>query len=430
MSSVPLESSQLVEEWLNALRLNQYCSVFQEVGLGTLWECQDLSSAQLQQMGVALPGHRKRILGSLHKLFPSAAGMEEDEEREEDRPVARERTKFRRTAGDGATENSVAGRHPPPVPPRVTPNRPPVPFTPGSVTMATAPEPISIPEQKETATPAGRSKPIPTPRPRPEHLPLKGPAQQLQTSERKPSCVSSSSSSSSECFHLYEQCSSPTQGEVGVPPLPPKSYAVGVSKEPRDVPYRPPVPPPRVCSTTTNPRSTSSGSPPTFSSPADDPPSTDRVPDVPFRMIRPPTESSKRDVPPPPLRNKLDSDESSDEYDEREPSRDAKLIEMASKMSLMVPKVTKPRYSSLCSDDELLDDETNCYESVSEKRGSWIEDMGSISGSQNSIYLPNTGHVSAPPPREDLDSTSVPVIKVGWLDKNPPQGCVRVLFSH
>ncbi|XP_042627655.1 pollen-specific leucine-rich repeat extensin-like protein 2 [Cyprinus carpio] len=243
MSFVPPESSQPVSDWLSGLRLDQYCPAFQEAGLGTLWECQDLSSAQLQRMGVALPGHRKRILGSLRKLLPSEAGMEEDEEREEDRPVARERTKFRRTADDGATENSVAGRRPPPIPPRVTPNRPPVPFTPGSITTATAPEPISIPEQKETPTPASRAKPIPTPRPRPEHLPLKGPAQQLQTSERKPSRVSPTlSSSSSERFHLYEQCSSPTQGEVGVPPLPPKSYTVGVSKEPRDVPNRHPVP--------------------------------------------------------------------------------------------------------------------------------------------------------------------------------------------
>ncbi|KTG33345.1 hypothetical protein cypCar_00010653 [Cyprinus carpio] len=128
------------------------------------------------------------------------------------------------------------------------------------------------------------------------------------------------------------------------------------------------------------------------SSPADDPFDTDQGPDVPPRMIRSPNESSKRDVRLPPLRNKLESDESSDEYDEREPSRDDKLIEMANKMSLVVPKVTKPRYSSLCSDDELLEDDTNCYESVSEKRGSWIEDLGSISGSQNSIYLPNTGH--------------------------------------
>uniref|UniRef100_A0A8C1EQ79 ArfGAP with RhoGAP domain, ankyrin repeat and PH domain 1 n=1 Tax=Cyprinus carpio carpio TaxID=630221 RepID=A0A8C1EQ79_CYPCA len=249
------ESSQSVAEWLNGLRLDQYCSVFQEAGLGTLWECQDLSSAQLQRMGVALPGHRKRILGSLHKLLPSA-----------DKPVARERTKFRRTADDGATENSVAGRRPPPIPPRVTPNRPPVPFTPGSITTATAPEPISIPEQKETPTPASRAKPIPTPRPRPEHLPLKGPAQQLQTSERKPSRASPTlSSSSSERFHLYGQCSSPTQGEVAVPPLPPKSYTVGVSKEPRDVPNRHPVPPPRVsCNTTASPRSTLSRSPPTI----------------------------------------------------------------------------------------------------------------------------------------------------------------------
>ncbi|XP_016405487.1 arf-GAP with Rho-GAP domain, ANK repeat and PH domain-containing protein 1, partial [Sinocyclocheilus rhinocerous] len=425
MSFVPPESSQPVCDWLSGLRLDQYCPAFREAGLGTLWECQDLSSAQLQRMGVALPGHRKRILGSLRKLLPSAAGTEEDEEREEDRPVVRERTKFR------VSENSVAGRRPPPVPPRVTPNRPPVPFTPGSVTMVTAPEPISLPEQKETPTPAEQTKPIPTPRPRPEHLPLKGPAQQLQTSERKPSPVSpssssSSSSSSSERFHLYEQCSSPAQGEAGAPPLPPKSYAVGVSKEPRDGLYRPPVPPPRVsvCSRTTNPRSTSSGSPPMSSAPVDDPSDTDRVPDVPPRIIRPPNESQRRDVPPPPNTNKLDSDESSDEYDERELSRDAKLIDMASKMSLMVPKATKPRYSSLCSDDELLDDDTISYESVSLKRSSWIEDLGSISGSQSSIYLPITGHVSAPPPREDPASTSVPVIKVGWLDKNPPQGCL------
>ncbi|KAL1260346.1 hypothetical protein QQF64_008173, partial [Cirrhinus molitorella] len=429
MSSVPPESSQPVAEWLNGLRLDQYCSAFQEAGLGSLWECQDLSSAQLQQMGVALSGHRKRILSSLHKLFPSAAAIEEDEEREDERPVARERTRFRNSP-DGTTENSAPARRPPPVPPRVTPNRPPVPFTPGSVTISNTSDSVGVPE---------RTKPVP--RPRPEHLPLKGPAQHLQTNERKASPVSpsrsfsssSSSSSSSECFHLYEQCSSPSQGEAGAPPLPPKSYSVGVSKEPRDgpsspaVPYRPPVPPPRVSICPRNTQihlRTSSGSPPVFSSPADDPSDTDRVPDVPPRIIRPQSDSQsqRRDVPLPPLRNKLGSDESSDEYDEREPSRDAKLIDMANKMTLVVPKATKPRYNSLCSDDELLDDDTNCYESVSVKRGSWIEDFAPISSSQNSVYLPSSGLVSASPPREDLASTSVPVIKMGWLDKNPPQG--------
>ncbi|XP_042596020.1 wiskott-Aldrich syndrome protein homolog 1-like [Cyprinus carpio] len=229
--------------------------------------------------------------------------------------------------------------------------------------MATAPEPISIPEQKETAAPAERIKPMPTPRPRPENLPLKGPAQQLQTSERKPSPVSPSSSSSSERFHLYEQCLSPAQGEMGAPPLPPKSYAVGVSKEPTDGPYRPPVPPPRVsvCSRTTNPRSTSSGSPPTSSAPADDPSDTDPVPDVPPRIIRPLNESRRRDAPPPPNRNQLDSDESSDEYEEREPSRDAKLIDMASKMSLMVPKATKPPSQNYYKCGQPLSSDDRCY---------------------------------------------------------------------
>ncbi|XP_067307581.1 arf-GAP with Rho-GAP domain, ANK repeat and PH domain-containing protein 1 isoform X1 [Pseudorasbora parva] len=421
MSSIPLEASQPVVEWLSGLRLDQYCAAFQGAGLGTLWECQDLTSSKLQRMGVALPGHRKRILGSLHKLFPSEVRMEEDEEREEDRPVARERTKFRGVE----TELGIPEKLLPPVPPRVMPNRPPIPFTPGSVITA------KTPELKETPTPAERAKPRPSPRPRPQHLPLKGPAQQRQKSECKrspqsPTPSSSSSSSSSERFHLYEQCSSPAQGEIGAPPLPPKSYAV--SKEPKDAPItpqvldRPPIPPPRVSGKrTTNPRSTSFENPPTFSSPADelsDP--TDRIPDVPPR-INPKRGSQRRDVPSLSHKNTLDSEESSDENDERE-LRDAKLIDMASKMSLMVPKVTKPRYSSLCSDDELLEDDSCCYEQVSVKRGSWIDDYGSISSSQNSIYLPISDHVSASPPREDFASASVPVIKMGWLDKNPPQG--------
>ncbi|XP_051535448.1 arf-GAP with Rho-GAP domain, ANK repeat and PH domain-containing protein 1 isoform X2 [Myxocyprinus asiaticus] len=451
MSFFLAESSQPVVEWLSGLRLDQYCSAFQEAGLGMLWECRDLTSAKLQQMGVALPGHRKRILGSLHKLFPSEVGMGEDEERDEDRPVPRQRTKFQKSAEgvpEGAElpnkDNSILDKRPPPVPPRVMPNRPPIPFTSGSVIMATTLDPSTetntvqpptIPETKETATPADRSKPTPVPRLRPEHLPLKEPPQQPQKCEKKQSPVSpslslssissSSSSSSSDQIHLYEQCSS--QGEMGAPPLPPKSYAMGVSKEPKDaqshppVPYRPPIPPPRISVSirTTNFRNISSGSMPSFSSPVDDIWETDRAPDIPPRIRSP-----KRGAPLPALRNKLDSAGSSDEYDDHDSDncRDTKLIDMANKMSLMVPKETKPRYSSLCSDDELLDDDADCYESITVKRDSWIEDFGLIPSCQNSIYLPNTGHVNAPTPREDSASTLTPIIKMGWLYKNPPQG--------
>lgn len=431
-------------EWLSALRLDQYCSAFQEVGLDTLWECQDLTSAKLHQMGVALPGHRKRILGSIRKRFPTTSGMEEDEEREEDRPVPRERTKFKVSSGSDKKDNSI---HPtlPPVPPRVTPNRPPVPFTSASITtcVATTSDPNTVtnptqhpiaPEPRVTPIPAERPKPTPVPRPRPEHLSLKG---QVQKIERKPSPVSptlslsssSSSSSSSDRFHLYEQCSSPPQGETA-PPLPPKSYAVGVPKEPTDaqlpprVSYRPPVPPPRV---SVNTRTVSS--PSGFSSTADDLLDAEPFPDIP-PQIRLPSESPRRAAPLPALKNKLDSAGSSDEYDDKDHdlSRDAKLLDMANKMSLMVPRVMKPRYSSICSDDELLDDDSDFYESISDKRGSWIEDFSSIPSCQNSIYLPVTGLVSAPLPRDDIASTLTPVIKMGWLYKNPPQG--SLIYQH
>uniref|UniRef100_A0AAY5EJ61 ArfGAP with RhoGAP domain, ankyrin repeat and PH domain 1 n=1 Tax=Electrophorus electricus TaxID=8005 RepID=A0AAY5EJ61_ELEEL len=188
--------AQPVPEWLCGLRLEQYCHTFSEAGLKTLWECRELTAAQLERMGVALPGHRKRILRSLQKLLPSERGMEGEMEREgegweEDRPVPRERTKFRAV-----------------------------------------------------------SPPTPAPRPRPENLSLKETASKQQSGE-KPSPVSPS-------FHLYEQCSSPGQAEMGAPPLPPKSYAVGSYKEPKVTPRtrppcRPPIPPRATVSSKTMP---------------------------------------------------------------------------------------------------------------------------------------------------------------------------------
>lgn len=435
-------SFQPVAEWLSVLRLDQYSLAFTEAGLGTLRECRDLTSAELQQMGVSLPGHRKRILGSIRKVFPSEAGSEEDEEKEEDRPVPRERTKFRASAEIKENkDNSVHLNNPPPVPPRVTPNRPPVPFTSTSLETSSDCNTVrnlqhpTVPERRVMPTPAERSKPTPAPRVCPEHLPLKGPPQPVQRNERKLSPVSpthslspsSSSLSSSSCsfdqFHLYEQCSLPAQEETA-PPLPPKCFAV--SKEPQDaqlapqVPSRPPLPPPRVSVTTT----THFGSPSrlsSFSPPVDEHPDPDPFPEIPPRT-KPQSESPRKAFPLPAIKNKLDSAGSSDEYDDKDHdlSRDAKLLDMAYKTSLMVPK-EKPRYNSICSDDELLDDEMDCYESISEKRGSWIDDLGSIS-TQNSIYLPTRGFVNAPPPREDPASTLIAVIKMGWLDKNPPQG--------
>lgn len=224
-----------VFEWLTALRLEQYTQAFQSAGYGTLSECRGLTPGDLELLGVVLPGHEKRILASLQKTFW--------EGRDGDQPVPSERTCFRpppcvdgregpESAQSSGPEPCPAGgvqdKPPPPIPPRVTLNRPPVKFT-----------------------------PVPVPRPRPETLPLPPlEQQQQQQGGRKPSPASpspssssSSSSFSSEQAALNERSSAPGQGDRGAPLLPPKCHPGGASKEPRGpppVPQRPPVPAPRV----------------------------------------------------------------------------------------------------------------------------------------------------------------------------------------
>lgn len=61
------ESCATVLEWLCVLRLEQYSEAFQSAGLETLQQCRNLTADQLEQMGITLPGHRRRILASLNK---------------------------------------------------------------------------------------------------------------------------------------------------------------------------------------------------------------------------------------------------------------------------------------------------------------------------------------------------------------------------
>ncbi|XP_035389930.1 arf-GAP with Rho-GAP domain, ANK repeat and PH domain-containing protein 1 isoform X1 [Electrophorus electricus] len=453
MTSLLAESAQPVPEWLCGLRLEQYCHTFSEAGLKTLWECRELTAAQLERMGVALPGHRKRILRSLQKLLPSERGMEGEMEREgegweEDRPVPRERTKFRAVQGTMAESGENSSRTaqtqkedqkgPPPIPPRMTPNRPPVPFTPTSVTMARTLSHVPM----ITTNPAAqtRSPPTPAPRPRPENLSLKETASKQQSGE-KPSPVSpsvsslssssSSLSSSSEQFHLYEQCSSPGQAEMGAPPLPPKSYAVGSYKEPKVTPRtrppcRPPIPPRATVSSKTMPLPKSPST--LSSSPVDDLSDAVQILDIPPRN-NPLKLRSQSSVPLPLPQRRSDCMDSSDEYEETETAKcgNGDRIDMADKDTfLQIPENHKPRYNSLCSDDELLEEDLG-YESVAPKRDSWIEDYTPFSSCQNSIYLPVTGHEPCIP-KEDSDPQHTPVIKMGWLYKNPPQG--SLIYQH
>ncbi|XP_030632660.1 arf-GAP with Rho-GAP domain, ANK repeat and PH domain-containing protein 1 [Chanos chanos] len=390
MSTSLLEDSQTVSEWLNALHLQQYSAAFQSAGFGTLSECQELTTAELETMGVALPGHRKRILGSLKRLQRQREGVEHEGDEEEEKPVPRERTKFRcnqSAATDPAPpcdpQNQLA---PPPIPPRVTPNRPPVPFTPSSSVESAQGSELTPPPAAPVSMATAAVPPL-------------------------------SRATTGEQFHLYEQCSSLNPADMGIPPLPPKSYPVGGAKEPKGpppLPRRPPLPPPRTTTSTatktTSSLTTSSISTPTLSAPAPSHESADleRAPNVPPRT-KPAETTPKRSVPLPPSQIRSVS-ESSDEYEESTAfSQSTQPIDMTDKnSSLLVPTSHKARYSSLCSDDELLDDEDDYYEGVPNTL-------------QGSIYLPVSGKVTSPPPREDSTPLST-VIKMGWLDKNPPQG--------
>ncbi|KAM9468785.1 arf-GAP with Rho-GAP domain, ANK repeat and PH domain-containing protein 1 [Clarias gariepinus] len=459
MSSPSAESLQSVQEWLGALRLDQYGPAFQETGLSTAWECRHLTSCQLERMGVALPGHRKRILGSLQKLFPLEQGITVEEEDEGPRPVPMVRTKFRASAGTDpelngpravgprdqkpnipSTNSAILKKGPPPIPPRATQNCPPVPFSTVSVTVAMTGV-VSVTPSDPTPVPVTNPTPVPV-RPQPRNLPF---APRQQTRDQKPSPASpspaspspaspspvspspvspshaaSSSSSLTEQFHLYEQCS-PGHAEPGVPPLPPKSYAVVTPRESKpSLPSRPsrrPAIPPRTTANATKvtppPRSPAVPS----SSLADDFCGLDVT-----TQIKPCVDPSQLAVKLAPCNKRLDSTGSSDSYEELDTTKsaDSDPLEMTDKsMFLPLPRVRQSRHSSLYSDDELLDEEED---SGTEKRHSWCDNYRQLSSSQNSIYLPPTGQLLTPPTRCDSTPQLSPVIKMGWLDKNPPQG--------
>ncbi|XP_026580596.1 arf-GAP with Rho-GAP domain, ANK repeat and PH domain-containing protein 1-like, partial [Pseudonaja textilis] len=61
--------SLALAEWLRTLRLDQYSEAFEQSQLRCLQDCQPLTDESLLRLGVLLPGHRKRILSALAKVF-------------------------------------------------------------------------------------------------------------------------------------------------------------------------------------------------------------------------------------------------------------------------------------------------------------------------------------------------------------------------
>ncbi|XP_029301618.1 arf-GAP with Rho-GAP domain, ANK repeat and PH domain-containing protein 1 isoform X2 [Cottoperca gobio] len=501
------DSLATVWDWLCVLRLEQYSEAFRSAGLATLQQCRNLTPDQLEQMGITLPGHRRRILASLNKTHGNCdtqshlVQSERDQRleetghakllkrerpvpipvehkpvlmereksdgetsrptpREREKPVPRERHVPRMTeeSGEGGEKKPVPGqRHTarggneeqrdggvdgerpvpkertrfrssapvdcdpsllvssiydtslPPVPPRSTPNCPPQCFTfplspsppartPASPKLdrhavkapAVQSRSLSLSSPPHTPTHAPLHPPnFPSAKTRPQSLAIQPPAH--HDGGRKTSPVSPTASQSDG---------------INAPPLPPKAGTV--LKGPPPIPYRAP----------TQSQRTSSSSP--TKTVADD-----QTPQVPPRIRTPQTlEDTHQSTQPdtqlalparrviqPPWLDSLN--DTSDEYEDPDlfyPSVH-RINAHDRDMSLQVPGHVKGRQSNLYSDDEQLDEDDP---------GTW-QDEG-IRNLQESVCLPNNGRLASA--SKDDSSHLTTVIKMGWLDKNPPQGAL------
>uniref|UniRef100_A0A9L0KJ08 ArfGAP with RhoGAP domain, ankyrin repeat and PH domain 1 n=1 Tax=Equus asinus TaxID=9793 RepID=A0A9L0KJ08_EQUAS len=334
-----------VAEWLRALHLEQYTGLFEQHGLLWATECQGLSDARLVDMGMLLPGHRRRILAGLLRAHTPPAPAP----RSTPRPVPMKRHVFR---------------------------SPPAPTTP--------PEPLPTAGEDEGLLPA---PPIP---PRRSCLP--------------PACFSAPSTAAPDPVvpplpakrHL---------AELSIPPVPPRtgSSRLLVSLPAKEESLLPPL------------------SSPTQPEPEEPPAAFPRGPPHP-----PSPPPSAPEIPPKPPRLLPEFDDSDyDEVLEEGPGAPAGV--MTKKEEPPVSRVPRAvRVASLLSEGEELsgddqgdeDEDDHAYEGV--PNSGWH--TSSLSSSlPSSLLIPEL----PPYPMDGLPggpTPVTPVIKAGWLDKNPPQG--------
>lgn len=159
-----------VAAWLAALHLDQYAENFHQSELWSVWDCRALTDEALTQLGVVLPGHRRRILLGLQKAFAEATLPTATPQPPARKPVPLKRHIFHLStaappgqpeqpepqcpvvpAGSPLLEPERGGSFaqlPPPIPPRVG-CRPPVKFSP-SLTGG-SPEPVPTPRSRPPA---------------------------------------------------------------------------------------------------------------------------------------------------------------------------------------------------------------------------------------------------------------------------------------
>ena len=128
-SSHPMDAddSVPVTSWLAALHLDQYSAAFLQRRLRTVADCRLLAEADLSQLGVRLPGHRRRILLGLRKALPPPPPPPDPPGT---KPIPAPRRVFL-SPPLPSMDPPVPSSSPPPVPPRLG-CRPPLIFAPSS----------------------------------------------------------------------------------------------------------------------------------------------------------------------------------------------------------------------------------------------------------------------------------------------------------
>ncbi|XP_077467377.1 arfGAP with RhoGAP domain, ankyrin repeat and PH domain 1 isoform X1 [Stigmatopora argus] len=491
------ESDVAVWDWLSGLRLEQYCKAFQTAGLSVFSECQNLTPDQLEQMGVSLPGHRRRILASLvktrdvpspqfesksivvqavrgegdqpmeetgplsgkaislmnDKAFQNEAQKENaktpepavrkerekpvprdrpasrvtedtaeagrvittvktneaDRDAERKCPVPKERTRFRSSAPillDSepsslifpASETSF-----PPVPPRSNLNCPPQRFT-LALTPSTLAQSPTSPQHTTSIKEVGfqvrssSNNSSPNETTEADHRPYVIPCQsQPQTFSLHMHAQDSKNNGTPKMCPM--DLAITPKDERNAPPLPPKVGST--SRVPPKIPSRHPVLSSRIDSKTDELLQ------------AQTPKALPRTMTSPTQEVKQSNESAHQGALPrktiPRLPETYSDSDDSEETDACYAS--VHSVKDEREMFLQVPPLAKGRYSSLCSDDELLDEDD---------RSVW-EEPG-FNSLQGSIFLPKTSRLESPP-KEDSSQLAA-AIKMGWLDKNPPQGAL------
>ncbi|XP_077154971.1 arf-GAP with Rho-GAP domain, ANK repeat and PH domain-containing protein 1 isoform X2 [Ranitomeya variabilis] len=380
-------SSRPVSEWLQTIKLDQYYELFEKHAIRTVSEVQNLSEESLTAIGIHLPGHRKRILASLQKSLSEDQSMEASGVR----PIPKKRNLLPKSLSEQQTsldpnpipEPSRRGSSPPPIPPR-SGRGPPLKFSispPKSLSPVPGPEPPAVEESpRSPATPGLPSLSFLLPYDDPE--------------------ISDSDEGKEEALKLE------------APPLPLKRHKLehkSAARSPPPLPARPAkATPPPTCSSS-----------PAWDDVRFDDDDDDRV--VQFLSVpKPLPRVFPRDPPLMPAPPPRDSPQKSEIRDRSSGC----IYELSQDIDGIV--LTGFRHLNVKSPETDEDDEKESGSAEYDDVQSITQSDGGLStnhsGSPLSLGIPGSQRRSRDMDDGESSTQQTPIIKAGWLDKNPPQG--------